>query len=65
MLLTTFRRQNIPAPSSSTTIRAGAVAAPATAVFKPVSYYLRVALAGGLAGATGTVVLYPMDSAKT
>jgi solute carrier family 25 S-adenosylmethionine transporter 26 len=29
------------------------------------SYYARVALAGGLAGATGTCVLYPMDSAKT
>lgn len=29
------------------------------------SYYLRVALAGGVAGATGSAVLYPIDSAKT
>jgi hypothetical protein len=34
-------------------------------VLKPLSYYLRVGLAGGLAGATGTTILYPMDSAKT
>lgn len=29
------------------------------------SYYVRVGLAGGLAGATGTVALYPVDCAKT
>jgi len=29
------------------------------------SYYLRVALAGGVAGMTGSAVLYPIDSAKT
>jgi hypothetical protein len=28
-------------------------------------FYMRVGLAGGLAGATGTAVLYPMDCAKT
>lgn len=28
-------------------------------------YYFRLALAGGIAGATGTMLLYPMDSAKT
>jgi hypothetical protein len=28
-------------------------------------YYMRVGLAGGLAGASGTAVLYPMDCAKT
>lgn len=32
---------------------------------EPLSYYLRVALAGGVAGATGSAVLYPIDSAKT
>jgi solute carrier family 25 S-adenosylmethionine transporter 26 len=31
----------------------------------PLHYYLRVSLAGGLAGATGSLVLYPIDSAKT
>jgi hypothetical protein len=52
-------------------LRAGATVVPATAnaataiVWKPLKYYLRVALAGGVAGATGTAVLYPMDSAKT
>ena len=47
-----------------TSLRAGsAVASPA--VMASPSYYSRIALAGGLAGATGTVVLYPMDSAKT
>jgi hypothetical protein len=34
-------------------------------VVQPLSYYLRVALAGGVAGATGTCLLYPIDSAKT
>jgi len=33
--------------------------------FESLSYYLRVALAGGVAGATGSAVLYPIDSAKT
>lgn len=28
-------------------------------------FYMRVGLAGGLAGASGTAVLYPMDAAKT
>jgi hypothetical protein len=43
------------------------ITAPTTtdSVLKPLSYYLRVGLAGGLAGATGTSLLYPMDSAKT
>jgi len=34
-------------------------------IAQPFSYYARVALAGGLAGATGTSALYPIDSAKT
>jgi len=34
-------------------------------VIESLSYYLRVALAGGVAGATGSAVLYPIDSAKT
>jgi len=29
------------------------------------SYYIRIGLAGGFAGATGTALLYPVDSAKT
>jgi len=50
--------------------RAGAATATATAGFvapplETLSYYLRIALAGGLAGATGSAVLYPIDSAKT
>jgi len=32
---------------------------------EPLSYYLKVALAGGVAGATGSALLYPLDSAKT
>lgn len=32
---------------------------------KSFSYYVRVGLAGGIAGAVGTSILYPMDSAKT
>lgn len=39
--------------------------APEALVLEPLSYYLRVALAGGVAGATGSAVLYPIDSAKT
>lgn len=34
-------------------------------VIESLSYYFRVALAGGVAGATGSAVLYPIDSAKT
>jgi len=37
----------------------------ASAELESLSYYLRIALAGGLAGATGSAVLYPIDSAKT
>lgn len=32
---------------------------------EPLSYYLRVALAGGVAGATGSAILFPLDSTKT
>ncbi|VEU38651.1 unnamed protein product [Pseudo-nitzschia multistriata] len=51
-------------------MRAGSTAAAAgfvtpTLELMPLSYYLRIALAGGLAGATGSAVLYPIDSAKT
>jgi len=47
-------------------LRAGATLSSASAAaFEPLSYYLRVALAGGVAGATGSFVLYPLDSAKT
>jgi len=38
---------------------------PANLALESLSYYLRVALAGGVAGATGSAVLYPIDSAKT
>ena len=51
-------------------LRAGASLVPKSITptaqsIKGFSYYARVALAGGLAGATGTTVLYPLDSAKT
>lgn len=61
-------------PSSSLQVRDPSLlqtrAGAATAGFvapplEPLSYYLRIALAGGLAGATGSAVLYPIDSAKT
>jgi hypothetical protein len=55
------QQQNNPIASN---LRAGAMA-PTVPLKNSLSYYLRVALAGGVAGATGTAVLYPMDSAKT
>jgi len=68
-------RDKTPAPSASSArhhrnifeTRAGSSS---TAIFaglglEPLSYYLRVALAGGVAGATASSVLYPIDSAKT
>ncbi|KAL3914648.1 MAG: hypothetical protein SGILL_006019 [Bacillariaceae sp.] len=68
----TKRRHNpSSAPSKSTSTksfphipRAGALSA-SDAAIQPLSYYLRVALAGGVAGATGSAVLFPLDSAKT
>jgi len=56
-----------PRGGASSTTMAGFVGTPAAneIVLEPLSYYLRVALAGGVAGATGSAVLYPIDSAKT
>ena len=55
--------KSIRAGAATTTISSSAAM---IAVNSPPSfYYGRVALAGGLAGATGTMVLYPMDCAKT
>ena len=55
--------KSIRAGATTTTIASSAANVAANP--PPSFYYGRVALAGGLAGATGTVVLYPMDCAKT
>jgi solute carrier family 25 (mitochondrial S-adenosylmethionine transporter), member 26 len=51
-------------PRAGATLSAVSSATTATTL-EPLSYYLRVALAGGVAGATGSAVLFPIDSAKT
>jgi len=66
---TYFHRRLFGTRAGGSVARAGFVGGPVTEACKlsmePLSYYLRVALAGGVAGATGSAVLYPIDSAKT
>mmetsp|Transcript_2845 Transcript_2845/g.7816 ORF Transcript_2845/g.7816 Transcript_2845/m.7816 type:complete len:421 (-) Transcript_2845:417-1679(-) len=66
---TALHRRLFGTRAGGSTPQAGFVGGPVTAAsnlgLEPISYYLRVALAGGVAGATGSAVLYPLDSAKT
>ncbi len=60
-----FTLQNLKSRGGSAAITGPVFVATGTACTASLNQSVRVALAGGIAGAVGTALLYPMDAAKT